>query len=457
MTVNRLVLFGAASDVACRYVFPALVGLQQSNGLPQDFTILAVTKRDWDDESQFRRHIQSRVAERQPDLNPRSLQAFLAQMKHVSADLTNLDQFRRVTGSFRDPVALYLGLPPAISEAVVQNLLEVDLPAGSRIIMEKPFGQNRQSARQLNRALHKIFPEEAIFRLDHFLGKQTVQNILGVRFANRVLEPVWNSQHVERVEVVWQEARAPEGRIGYYDSAGALKDMIQNHLLQLMCLLAMEPPSVLSEHGLRERKIELLRSIRAFSEEEIVRHTVRGRYTAGRVQGRNIRGYEDEPGVDPDRQTETFAQVRLCVDNPRWMGVPFVLRTGKAMAVERQEVAVCFKPTEQSPFSPSETTRPNHLRLGFTPDRVELRVNVNGPGNPLEAQPVELETELAPQSIPPYASLIEDVLHGNPMLFIRDDEAEEAWRIIDPIVAAWTRDVVPLQPYQAGSDGPSER
>lgn len=455
MIINRFILLGAASDVACRYVFPALNELEDSNELHDDFVVHGVTKKNWRNVDEFRRHIGKRVGERHPSLDVESLQKnVLKRMHQASGDLRELRQLRQALGSLRDPVILYLGLPPDVAEAVVKNLSQLGLPAGSRIILEKPFGQDQESAERLNQTLHTIFPEESIFRLDHFLGKQTAQNILGVRFANRVLEQLWNRDHVDRVEIIWEETRAPEGRIGYYDSAGALKDMIQNHLLQLMCLLAMEPPSALTEQELRNRKIALLAAIEKFNADEAASHTVRGRYTAGRIRDGEVPNYADQPGVDPARQTETFAQVRLFVDNERWKGVPFVLRTGKALASDRQELSVFFKRPTHSPFVSSSNAKINRLWMRLKPDRVGLRVNINGPGNPLEAEPTELETRLAPDLLTPYATLISDVLHGNPMFFIRNDEAEEAWKIIDPIVTAWKNDVVPLQQYQAGSHGP---
>ena len=455
MKMNRFILLGAVSDVACRYVYPALTELEDSRQLPDGFVVRGITKNEWTDIEQLRRHIGKRVAERRPDIDQKSLHNnVLGRLEHASGDLRELPQLRKALGPLGRPVTLYLGLPPDIAETVVANLCELGLPAGSRIILEKPFGRDRQSAERLNLALHRILPEESIFRLDHFLGKQTAQNILGVRFANRVLEQLWNRDHVDRVEIIWEETRAPEGRIGYYDSAGALKDMIQNHLLQLMCLLAMEPPPAITEQELRDRKMALLASVLQFNADEIASHTVRGRYTAGRIEDGEVPNYVDQPGVDPARRTETFAQVRLFVDNQRWKGVPFVLRTGKALASDRQELSVFFKPPTHTPFLPSNHTKLNRLCMRLKPDRVGLRVNINGPGNPLEAEPTELETKLAPDRLSPYATLISDVLIGDPMFFIRNDEAEEAWKIIDPIVTAWANDRVPLRQYQAGSHGP---
>ena len=456
MAHHHFVLFGAGSDVACRYVFPALAELEAANLLSQDFRVLAVTRKDWKDVAAFRRHVEERAKERHGKTKRGVLRKLLARVNHASADLTDLQQLRTVLGPFQDPLVLYFGLPPPVSEAIVDNLHDVRLPPHSRVMLEKPFGQDVTSAKTLNRKLLELFREQDIFRLDHFLGKQTVQNILGIRFANRVLDSAWDRQHVERVEIVWNEMNTLEGRAGYYDSAGALKDMIQNHLLQLMCLVAMEPPSSLTESELRDRKLDLLRDVRSLSQSEITQHTIRGRYTAGSIKGRSVGDYMNEPGVDPRRQTETFAEIRLFLDSQRWKDVPFVLRTGKAMEQDRQELTIFFKPSPYSTFGSSHAVQSNQLRLGFKGDRIGLVINVNGPGNPLEAESVELNTELAPEPTSAYASLILDVLKGESMFFIRNDEAEEAWRVVDPIVEAWKEDLVPLQSYRAGSAGPQK-
>lgn len=453
---NHFILLGAGSDVACRYVFPALAELEAGNLLPQDFRVLAVTRKGWKDVAAFRRQVEKRVKERQGKTKRGALRKLLARVSHASADLTDRQQLKAVIGPFQDPLVLYFGLPPSVSGAIVETFHDVRLPPHSRIMMEKPFGNDVTSAKELNDKLHALFPEQDIFRVDHFLAKQTVQNILGIRFANRVFESAWDRQHIERVEIVWEETYALEGRAGYYDKAGALKDMIQNHLLQLMCLLAIEPPSSLTESALRTQKTDLLRAIRPFSEKEIKSHTTRGRYTAGRISRRTVRDYVDEPGVDPDRQTETFAEIRLFVENQRWRDVPFVLRTGKAMQRDRQDITVFFKPPQHSTFISSHAVRANQLRLCLKPDQVGLTINVNGPGNPLKADPIELHTELAPEPMSAYASLIVDVLKGESIFFIRNDEAEEAWRVVDPIVEAWKDDLVPLQSYQAGSAGPQK-
>lgn len=452
MANMHIVLLGAGSDVANRYVFPALAELEAAHLLPRGLRIIAVTRQPW---HAVCHRIKTRVKRHHENIRTGVLKKLFARVQRVSADLTDPRQLRAVITPQRGPLILYFGLPPSITEAIVENLHEVQLPPQSRVMLEKPFGQDEKSAKALNRQLLNLLPEQDVFRVDHFLAKQTVQNILGLRFANRVLESAWDHEHVEKIEIVWEETNGLAGRASYYDSAGALKDMIQNHLLQLMCLVAMEPPSQLTESELRDRKTELLKAIRPLLEQEMHAHTIRGRYTAGRIKGRAMGGYAKEAGVNPRRQTETFAEIRLFIDNHRWRGIPFVLRTGKAMKQDRQELTVFFKPSHLSTFGSSHVVMSNQLRLGLKTDQVGLTINVNGPGNPLEADPVELNTELAPEPLSAYASLFLDVMEGNATFFIRNDEAEEAWRVIDPIVAAWQKNLVPLQPYRAGSSGPS--
>ncbi|MBS0166940.1 MAG: glucose-6-phosphate dehydrogenase [Nitrospira sp.] len=451
MAQYEFVLLGAGSDVAYRYVFPALAELEAASLLPRRFRIVAVSRKAWTD---VRRRIVDGVKAHRGNIGIGVVKKLLARVRHTSADLTDPHQLKAVIGRLRGPLVLYFGLPPSISETIVDHLHEIRLPPRSRVMLEKPFGQNRQSAKVLNRKLLSFLSERDIFRVDHFLGKQTVQNILGLRFANRVFESAWDRLHVERVEIVWEETHGLEGRAGYYDSAGALKDMIQNHLLQLMCLIAMEPPPDLTADEFRDRKMDLLRDVGSLSKKEMLAHTRRGRYAEGKIHGRRVRGYVNEAGVDSQRRTETFAEIRLCIDNERWRNVPFVLRTGKAMKQDRHELTIFFKPSRLSTFGSSRSVKSNRLRLRLTGDQVGLTLNVNGPGNPLEADPVELNVQLAPEAMSSYASLILDVLQGQSIFFIRNDEAEEAWRIIDPIVAAWKKNLVPLRSYRAGSSGP---
>jgi glucose-6-phosphate 1-dehydrogenase len=334
----------------------------------------------------------------------------------------------------------------------LEALAGASLPMGSRVVIEKPFGEDLASAQALNRLLHQSFPENAVFRIDHFLHLHTVQNVLGLRFANRIFEQLWNRDHVDWVEIVWDENLTLEGRASYYERVGALKDMIQNHLLQLLCLVGMEAPLTLDERTLRDRKIDVLRAVRRLSPEEVERYSIRARYTAGRIGERQVPSYADEAGIDPAHATETFAQVTLWVDNWRWAGVPFVLRSGKALGRERREIAVHFRPVPHLAFEANDPP-PNVLRLLLEPDRLIFGMNLNRPGIPFPLERVELGVDFTAQGLPAYARLLLQVLEGDCTLSIRDDEAEESWRVIAPILDAWAQGRVPLLEYPAGSDG----
>jgi glucose-6-phosphate 1-dehydrogenase len=279
---------------------------------------------------------------------------------------------------------------------------------------------------------------------------------MGLRFANGIFEPLWDRNHIERVEIIWDETLALEGRAGYFDHAGTFKDLIQNHLLQFLCPTAMEAPIALHRRNLRDRKIDVLRAIRRLDAEEVQHRTVRARYGAGRIGDRDVPAYVDEEGVDPERKTETFAQVTLSVDNLRWAGVSFVLRAGKALAGDRGEIAVHFKPVPHLPFQKAGEPRPNVLRVQLGPDRVALDVNINGPYDPFDLEQIELSAGFAPQEFfSAYERIFLDLLEGNTTLFVRGDEAEESWRVVEPILEAWEQELVPLLEYPAGSAGPS--
>lgn len=454
-----LVILGAAGDLSGRYLLPALAALHSAGRLPPGLRILGVgQERRTDDD--FRRHVAAALNRAGAALAPDDARQFCACVSYAAADVTDADSLRGAFargGVADDPVVVYLALPHVIFPATVTALGKVGLAAGSRLVIEKPFGDSEGTARALNSLVQQVVPEEQVFRVDHFLAKQTVYNILGLRFANRVFEPVWNSLHVERVDLVWDETLALEGRAGYYDRAGALRDMLQNHLLQLLALVAMEPPTSLDENDLRDRKTDLLRAVRSMSTDEVATSTTRARYSAGTVAGQHVPSYVDEPGVDAANGTETFAEVTLHVDNWRWAGVPFTLRSGKAMRADRKEVRLRFRQVPHLTFGPDEPGDPNEIRLTLDPDRVTLAVNFNGIGDPFDLEPAELTAGLPPAELSPYSQLLLAVLAGDAALSIRADEAEQCWRIVDPILNAWRAGAAPLREYPAGSDGPARR
>jgi glucose-6-phosphate 1-dehydrogenase len=451
--IDQLLVLGASGDLAGRYLLPALAHLHQADRLPEPLAIVGVARDDWDTAT-FRRHVADRLERHAATVDPAARDALVAMASYQWADAGDAAALAGALDQAKGPVVAYLALPPAAFAPAIGALAAVGLPEGSRVVVEKPFGRSLAEAQALNQLLARCFGEEATFRADHFLSLQTVQNLLGLRFANRVFEPVWNAGHVERVEVVWDETVALEARAGYYDHAGALRDMIQNHLLQLVCLTAMEPPSRLDPDRLHDRKVELLRAVQPPPPGQLAARTIRARYSAGRVDGVDVPAYVDEPGVDPGRGTETFTEVTLEVDNPRWRGVPFRLRTGKALARRRAEILLHFRPASQPTFAEAAGVPANLLRFGLDPDRLTLRVNLNGAGDPFRLEQATLEQVLAPQDLPAYGRLLLAVMDGDLTLSIRGDEAEECWRVTEPILAGWAEGAVPLREYPAGSAGP---
>ncbi|MEU9320488.1 glucose-6-phosphate dehydrogenase [Streptomyces sp. NPDC048295] len=452
--INRLAVFGATGDLTARFLLPALAALQAAGHLGDQLQLTGASREDWDTE-RYRQWIADQLDRHGGSSPSGAREAIAASARYLRADATDpADVAAAIAGD--GPVAVYLALPPAIFPRVVTALHEAGLPKGSRIVLEKPFGEDLAGAQELNRLLAELVPEQAVFRVDHFLAMTTVQNVLGSRLANRVLEPIWNSTHIAEVEIVWDETLALEGRAGYYDHVGALKDMLQNHLLQLLCLVAMEPPITLGERDLRDRKVDVLRSVRFLTEHDVVHRTRRARYLPGRIGDREIPAYADEEGVDPRRRTETFAEVELELDSWRWTGTTFRLRSGKALEEDRKEVAVRFRPVPHLPFGHSGEALPNVLRFALEPEGLTLDLTALGT-HAHELVPLSLTAEMEPQGLPAYGRLLLDVLTGDPALSIRGDEAEEAWRVVEPVLSAWEKDLVPLEEYPAGSQGPPPR
>ncbi|HEY7595896.1 MAG TPA: glucose-6-phosphate dehydrogenase [Actinophytocola sp.] len=447
---ERLAIFGATGDLTARYLLPGLAALRAGGHLGDGFQLIGASRHDWDSD-EFRRWAAAQLDRHAAEFPAAAREAVVSSSSYRRADVTSPAAVADVVAG-DGPVAAYLALPPAVFPAAVSALHEADLPAGSKIVLEKPFGEDLDSAVTLNQLLAEVVPEQAVFRIDHFLAMTTVQNVLGTRLANRMLEPVWNSTHIAEVDIIWDESLALEGRAGYYDGVGALKDMVQNHLLQLLCLVAMEPPISLGERDLRDRKLDVLRSVRPLTDADIVHHTRRARYTAGH----GVPAYVDEAGVDPARRTETFAEVELELDNWRWPGTVFRLRSGKALGIDRKEVAVRFRHVPHLPLGHGGEALPNVLRFGLDPE--DLTLDLTGIGARASTfAPLTLTAQIDPPELPAYGRLLLDVLEGNAALSIRGDEAEEAWRVLTPVLAAWSKDLVPLGEYPAGSAGPDPR
>lgn len=376
--------------------------------------------------------------------------------RYLQADVTAEEDLRRLLEACRGQVIIYFALPPSITVRACTALTRADLPSGTRLVLEKPFGTDAASAEALNALLARLVPEDQVHRVDHFLGMSTVLNIMGLRFANRILEPILNAEHVESVDVIFDESLGLEGRAGYYDGAGAMIDMIQSHLLQVLSLVAMEAPSTLGARDLRDAKAQVLRATRVWDDDP-ASSSFRARYTAGEVDGRRLPSYVDEEGIDPARKTETLAEVVFAVDTWRWAGVPFRVRSGKALGTPRKELVVTFR---QPPWVPAGLTgpdRPDRLRLGlgFGSDQLYLDLNINGPGDPSVIDQVTLQADFGAGELPEYGEVLKGVLDADPTLSVRSDMAVDCWRIIAPVIKAWHNDEVPLQEYTAGSTGPN--
>ena len=447
----RLVVLGATGDLTGRYLLPALAELAAAGVLRPGLEIVGVALEPWDD-GRFRAEASRRLERHAAAVARDTRDQLVSGLRYVCGDVSDARTVGEAIAGAAGPVIIYLALPPVLFSAAIGAAVAVG--GSGRLVIEKPFGTDLRSAEELNALLHRRFPESAVFRIDHFLGKQTVQNILGLRFANRLFEPLWSAAHIDHVDIIWDETVALEGRAGYYDRTGALRDMVQNHLLQLLSFVAMERPCGLGEGPLRDAKVELLRSVRRLDFEAAAELTQRARYRAGVVAGRQLPDYSAEHGVDPSRGTETFTAVTLFVDNDRWVGVPFRLRTGKALGADRREVRVVFRPVERLPFGQPHDPGPNVLSLTMDPDRLAVDLALNGAGDPFCLDPARWELALAPQELSPYARLLVDVFEGDPTLSIRGDEAEESWRIVEPIIDAWAAGMSPLAAYTAGSQGP---
>jgi glucose-6-phosphate 1-dehydrogenase len=449
--IERLVLLGATGDLTARYLLPGLAALRSGGHIGDRFRLTGVGREEWRDD-EFRNWASAQLDQHAPQLPAAARQAVVSASEYQRADVTDPTALTPVIAG-GEPVAAYLALPPSVFAATVSALHTAVLAPGSSLVLEKPFGEDLAEATELNSLLSRVIREEAVFRVDHFLAMTTVQNVLGTRLANRALEPIWNSAHIAEIDIVWDETLALEGRAGYYDGVGALKDMLQNHLLQLLCLVAMEPPISLDARDLRDRKVDVLRSIRPLSDDDILRHTRRARYASGLIDGVAVPAYVDEDGVDPAHHTETFAEMELQLDNWRWHGTTFRLRTGKALGQNRKEVAVHFRPVPHLPRGMHGDPQPNLLRFGLEPEGVAVEMSGVGP----RAQtlvPMTLTAELEAAELPAYGRLLLDVFNRDPALSIRGDEAEESWRVVTPVLDAWAKDLVPLQEYVAGSGGP---
>jgi glucose-6-phosphate 1-dehydrogenase len=473
---TTLVIFGATGDLARRKLLPALYNLACDGALPERFHLVGVSRRE-KESSDYRSECEQAIrsfSRREPDENV--LKRLLEHVKYVPGTFDDpsvyvrlekvLDRFDEHDGEKLNR-AFYLSTAPSFFPVIVEALGKQGLDhhegADVRVIIEKPFGTSLAEARELNQRVLGVFEESQVFRIDHYLGKETVQNMMAFRFANGMFEPLWNRNYIDQVQITAAEDIGIGTRAGYYDNAGALRDLIQNHMLQLLCHVAMEPPVSFTADEVRNEKVKVLQSIHEPLERDIPDMAVRAQYAAGHSGGEDVAGYLQEQGVRADSITETYAALRLEVDNWRWAGVPFYLRTGKRLARKVTEIAVTLKPVPHLAFDQGGSlgVLPNQLILTLQPNEgVSLRLGAKIPGARMVIRPVHMEflygTAFLSHSPEAYERLIADAMRGDATLFTRDDEVEAQWRICDPILNTWSETPGPLAQYEAGSQGPEE-
>ncbi|HXG08552.1 MAG TPA: glucose-6-phosphate dehydrogenase [Gemmataceae bacterium] len=470
-----VVIFGAGGDLTRRKLLPALYNLFLDGWLPERFAVIGLDRRPMDDE-QFRRHAREGIDQfsRRGPAQEADWQKFAPALGYQVADFTASASYAQLAGrlaareqDWGSPAnyLFYLAITPTLFETVARQLGEARLvadPQRSRLVVEKPFGRDLASAAALDRSLTDILAERQIFRIDHYLGKQTVQNILAFRFANSIFEPIWDRRYIDQVQITVAEEVGIEHRGGYYDRAGALRDMIQNHLLRVLTLIAMEPPVSFDADEVRSKKLDVLRAIRPIPRDQVDHFAVRGQYGPGTVEGRPVPGYRQEPDVASDSTTETFAAIKLYVDNWRWQGVPFYLRTGKRLAARVAEASIVFRPVPHRTFPPSAVRHwvPNRLVLRIQPDEgILLRFMADMPGPGFTLEPVDLSfsyEQTFHKAIPEaYETLLLDALKGDATLFMRADQVETAWAVVAPIQEAWAAPAADFPNYAAGTWGPA--
>lgn len=463
-----LVIFGASGDLTKRKLIPALFELYTRHFLPDSFAIVGASRSPLSDD-EFRK-----IAD---EFLPDSKEAaeFKKMLYYQTVSPDNVNDFEKLKSrmealgkeqNIAPNYIFYLSTPPSLYEIIPKQLWQTGLSQSSqffrRLIIEKPFGTDLESAKNLNINLLNYFSEEQIYRIDHYLGKETVQNLLVTRFSNGIFEPLWNHNYIERVEITSAESLGVEGRGGYYDHSGALRDMLQNHLLQLVGFVAMEPPVVIEANAIRNEILKVFQSLRPIPENRVSSFVIRGQYTESRIKGEKVAGYRDEPGVDPLSRTETFVALKFFIDNWRWAGVPFYIRTGKKLPTRVTEIVIHFKTVPHHLFNSPGTAVNNQLIIRIQPDEgILLKFGMKTPGAGFQVQTVNMDfhySSLASDFLPSaYERLLLDCMQGDATLYTRGDAVEQAWKFVQPVLNAWeTNPEIPVFGYPAGTWGPED-
>lgn len=468
-----IVIFGASGDLTKRKLMPSIYELYKQNVLPENFIILGVSRTDFNDDT-FRQAMNESIKEFVKDSVKGDVPEFLEKLHYMSIDTKTSQDYGRLKEridelnekhSLDGNYIFYLATPPSAYAMIAQSLGEYNLQDQTvgfrRLVIEKPFGYDLESAVELNNELHKIFKENQIYRIDHYLGKETVQNLLVTRFSNGIFEPLWNRSYIHHVEVTSAESIGVENRGAYYDNAGALRDMVQNHLLQVMSFVAMEPPSSFASDAIRNETLKVYQSLRPIKEEEVEKYVIRGQYMASTIRGEQVKGYREEVDVNPESKTETYIAMKFYIDNWRWGGIPFYIRTGKRLPTRVTEVVIHFKPTPHALFGQTDNCETcNQLIIRIQPDEgILLKISMKVPGGGFELRTVNMDfhyKDLGNVHIPDaYERLIYDCMMGDSTLYSRGDVVEAAWKFLAPIQSAWKNNHgLKIYGYPAGTWGP---
>jgi glucose-6-phosphate 1-dehydrogenase len=469
-----MVIFGASGDLTARKLVPALYDLAARGRLPMEFAVVGVSRTPMSHD-EYRKRLRGALDGQRPGaVSDDVWDSFSGSVFYLPGDSTKAETYRELKGFLKEldrergtqgNRAFYLASSPSLVSPIVERLGEAGMNEGenggwARLVVEKPFGRDLASAKALNAHIRQYFEERQIYRIDHYLGKETVQNIMALRFSNSIFEPIWNQHYVDHVQITVAEDIGIGTRGAFYEEAGALRDIVQNHLMQVFCLTAMEPPVAFDADGVRDEKVKVLKAVRRIPEDEVENFAVRGQYTRGWVWGEEVPGYREEKNVAPDSTTETYVALKFFIDNWRWAGMPFYVRTGKRLPKRATEIAIQFKPTPHAPFAGAENLEPNVLVVRVQPEEgVSLKIGAKVPGSGFEIRSVNMDllygTAFLEEVPDAYQRLLLDLMLGDPTLFIRADETEGAWAILDPVIRAWAKSKE-VSFYPAGTWGPVE-